>query len=111
MGRNTPILQEITDVLFTDLDEEATVLNRLETHFHDRLLVDVGDIDIVGEYAEQLRLNITEDERSTVLDYIAEQKMVVVTIDIVETAINELFEEGSLSRDRGKGRLRAGPSF
>ena len=90
MGRNTPILQEIVDVLFTDLDEQATALNRLENHFHDRLLMDVGNVATVGEYAEQLRLTITEDERSTVLDYIAEQKMVVVTIDVVEEAINSL---------------------
>ena len=92
MGRNTPILQEITDVLFTELDEPATALNRLENHFHHRLLVDVGNVTTVGEHAEQLRLNITEDERSVVLDYIAEQK-VVVTIDIVEEAINSLFED------------------
>lgn len=88
--RNSPVLREIIDVLFTDLDEQATALNRLEHHFHDRLLVDVGNVGTVGAYAEQLRLHITEEERSTVLDYIAEQKMVVVTIDIVETAINEL---------------------
>ena len=90
MGRNTPILQEIVDILFTELDEQATALNRLENHFHDRLLVDAGNVTTVGEYAEQLRLSITEDERLTVLDYIAEQKMAVVTIDIVEVAINEL---------------------
>ena len=88
--RNTPILQEITDVLFTDVDEQTTALNRLENHFHDRLLVDAGSVVIVGEYAEQLRLRITEDERATVLDYIAEQRMVVVTIDVVEDAINKL---------------------
>ena len=91
MGRNTPILQKIVDVLFTELDEQTTALNRLENHFHDRLLVDAGNVGIVGTYAEQLRLRITEDERSAVLDYVAEQEMAVVTIDIVETAINERF--------------------
>ena len=90
MGRNTPILKEIVDVLFTGLDEQITALNRLEHHFRDRLLVNVGDVNIVGEYAEQLRLRITESERSIVLDHIAEQKMVVVTIDVVEEAINSL---------------------
>lgn len=88
--RNTPVLREIIDVLFTDLDEQATALQRLESHFHDRLLVDVGNTTSVSEYAEQLRLRITEDERSIVLDYIAQQKMVVVTIDHVENAINDL---------------------
>ena len=91
MGRNTPILQEIIDVLFTDVDEQTTALTRLESHFQNRLLMDAGNVGTVGEYAEQLRLRITEDERSTVLDYIAEQKMVMVTIDIVEAAINERF--------------------
>lgn len=90
MGRNTPILQEIIEVLFTDVDGQATALHRLESHFQQRLLVDVGNVAVVGEYAEQLRLRITEDERSTVLDYIAQQKMVVVNIDHVENAINDL---------------------
>ena len=88
--RNTPVLREIVEVLYTELDDQATALNRLEHHFHDRLLVDAGNVTVVREYAEQLRLRITEDERSTVLDYIAEQKMVVLTIDIVEAAVNEL---------------------
>ena len=91
MGRNTHILQEITDALFTDLDEQAAVLNRLEHHFRDRLLVDVGDVFTVGTYAEQLRLRITEGERATVLDYIAEKQMVMANIDVVENAINERF--------------------
>ena len=93
MGRNTPILQEIVDVLFTEMDEQATALNRLEHHFRNRLLVDAGDVNTVGTYAEQLRLHITEDERSDVLDYIGKQKMVNVTIDIVETAVNDLFTD------------------
>ena len=53
------------------------------------LLVNVGNVASVGIYAEQLRLRITEAERLIVLDHIAEHKMVVVTIDILETAINE----------------------
>ena len=91
MGRNTPILKEIVDVLFTDLDEQITTLHRLETHFHDHLLVDAGNTATVGAYAEQLRLRITEDERATVLDYVAEKQMVTITVDVVEDAINERF--------------------
>ncbi len=81
------------DVRFTELDEQATALNRLENHFHDRLLVNAGNVFTIGKYAEQLRLQITEDERSIVLDYISEQKRAVATIDIVETASNSLFED------------------
>ena len=91
MSRNTAILQEVIDVLFTELDEQTTALNRLENHFHDRLLLDVGNVQTVGAYAEQLRLRISEDERSTVLDYIAEQKMVVVMVDHVEQVVWDLF--------------------
>ena len=58
--RNTPVLRTIVDVLFTEVDEQTTALNRLEHHFRDRLLVDVGNVSVVAEYAEQLRLNITE---------------------------------------------------
>ena len=93
MGRNTPILQEITDFLFTDLDKQAGALSRLEHHFRDRLLVDVGNVATIGTYAEQLRPRITEDERPTVLDYIAEQKRVTITIGVVEDAINALFTD------------------
>lgn len=88
--RNTAVLQEIVDILFTELDVQTTALNRLEQHFHDRLLTDAGNVAVVGEYAEQLRLSVTEDERSTVLDYIAEKKMVTITVDVVEDAINSL---------------------
>jgi hypothetical protein len=72
------------------LDEQATALHRLEHHFQERLLVDVGNVNTVGGYAEQLRLRITDDERSTVLDYIGEKQTVALNIDVVETAINEL---------------------
>ena len=91
--RNTPVLREIVDVLFTGVDEQMAALNRLEHHFRDRLLVDVGNVNTVAEYAEQLRLNITEDERSVVLNYIAEKNMVMVNTDVVEDAINGLFED------------------
>ena len=89
--RNTAVLSEVVDVLFVGVDEQATALTRLEHHFRGRLLVDTGNVAVVGVYAEQLRLRITENERSTVLDYIGQQKMVMVTIDTVEDAINEHF--------------------
>lgn len=91
--RNSSVLRTIVDVLFTEVDEQTTALNRLEHHFRNRLLVDVGKVATVGAYAQQLRLRITEDERATVLDYIGEKQMVMVTIDTVEDAINELFED------------------
>lgn len=91
MGRNTPILQEIIKALSTEIDDEHYALDQLENHFQHRLLVDAGNVSAIGTYAKQLRLRITEDERSTVLDYIAEKQMVMVTIDTVEDAINERF--------------------
>ena len=89
--RNTAVLREMVEVLFTKVDEQATALAKLEHHFLGRLLVDTDNVATVGTYAEQLRLRITQDERSVVLDYIAERKMVSVTIDIVEAANNERF--------------------
>ena len=53
--RNSKVLREIVDILFTELDEQGTALNRLEHHFQHRLLVDAGNVATVGEYAEQLR--------------------------------------------------------
>ena len=90
MGRNTLILKEIVEVISPQLSLKEYALHVLEDHFHDRLLVDVGDVNTVGEYAKQLRLDITEEERSIVLDYIGEKQMMLVTIDVVEDAINEL---------------------
>ncbi len=93
MGRNTALLKEIVITLDTELDDPEYALDQLESHFHDALLVNAGTVFTVGEYAKQLRLNITEDECSTVLDHMAEQKMVAISIDDVETVINELFED------------------
>ena len=89
--RNTSVLRKVVDVLFTQVDDQTTALDRLEHHFRDRLLIDAGDVATVGTYAEELRLRITEDERSVVLNYVAERWVVVVNIDIVEAAINDLF--------------------
>ena len=89
--RNTPILKEIISILDAELDDTAYAQDRLESHFHDRLLVDVGNVTSVATAATQLRLNISREECSTTLDYIAEKQMVMVTIDTVEDAINERF--------------------
>ena len=85
--RNTPTLSQVVDVLFTEVDEQATALARLEHHFHNRLLVDAGNVITVGTYAEQLRLRITPEECSVVLDYIAEKQLVTITIDVAEDGV------------------------
>ncbi len=51
MGRNTALLREIVAVLDTELDDPEYALDQLESHFHDALLVNVGDVNTVGEYA------------------------------------------------------------
>ena len=91
MGRNTLILKEIVEVISPQLSLKEYALHVLEDHFHDRLLVDVGDVNTVGEYAKQLRLNISQEECSTVLDYVAERKMIGVTVDHVEQVVWDLF--------------------
>ena len=91
MGRNTPILQEIINKLETELDDPAYALDSLEDHFHDRLLVDVGNVTTISKHATQLRLNISQEECSLVLDYVAEQKSVMVTVDHVEQVVWDLF--------------------
>ena len=91
--RNTPVLREIIEVLSSELDDAPHALDQLEGHFHDRLLIDAGNVTTVSAHAEQLRLRITDDECSLVLDHIAEANMVSITVDHVETAINELFED------------------
>jgi RNA binding exosome subunit len=73
MERNTPILQEIIEVLSPELDDAEYALDRLENHFHNRLIVDAGTIKQTHSFATQLRLEITEEECSMVLDEIATQ--------------------------------------
>ena len=89
--RNNAVLREVVDILFTEVDDQATALAKLEHHFRNRLLVDAGDVATVGTYADELRLRITEDERPIVLDYVAEKQLVMVNIDVVEDTINERF--------------------
>jgi precorrin isomerase len=90
--RNTPILQEIIEVLSTEIDDEPYAIDQLESHFQHRLLVDAGDVALVAALSEQLRLNISTEECSTVLDEIASRKMVRVDVDCVEEVINDLFD-------------------
>ncbi len=91
--RNTPVLREIIAVLSPQLDDAPNALDRLENHFHDRLIVDAGNVATVSAHAVQLRLHITTDECAVVLDHIATMNAVNITVDVVETAINELFED------------------
>jgi hypothetical protein len=71
--RNTPILQEVIEVISPYVANAELVLNRLEIHFQHRLIVEAGNVTLVGSFATQLRLHITDEECSTVLDEIAQQ--------------------------------------
>jgi hypothetical protein len=89
MGRNTQILEEILNVL--SLSPEHLV--HLERHFDHRLILDIGNTGTIMAHASQLRLRITQDECPLVLDYIAKKRLVGITIDTTEQAINELLGE------------------
>lgn len=93
MSRNTTLLKETVTTLEPELDDPEYALELLESHFHDALLVNVGNVAEVGTYAEQLRLQITAQERATVFDHLAKRNAVTITVDHVETAINELFRD------------------
>ena len=89
MGRNTKILEDIIEVL--SLPHDALV--HLERHFGERFILDAGNVDVVAELAAQLRLRVANEECPLVLDYIAKQGKVRITIDHVEEAINSLLGE------------------
>lgn len=89
MGRNTPILEEIVNVLSLTPEHLA----QLERHFNTRLLVDVGNVDTIITHARHLRLRVEKEECPLVLDHIASKGMVSVTVDVVEQAVNELLGE------------------
>ncbi len=91
MGRNTALLNEIVTVLDAELDDPGYALDRLEAHFHHRLLVDAGNVALVATMSTQLRLSIIEEECSRVLDHMAETNAVRVTVDVVEQVVWDLF--------------------
>ena len=65
----------------------------LELHFQHHLIVNVGSVEHVAQFAKHLRMRVTDDECGDVLDYIAQESLVGITIDQVETTINERFGE------------------
>jgi hypothetical protein len=91
MGRNTPLLNEIVNVLSLSPEHLA----QLERHFDQRLILDVGNVDTIITHASQLRLRVEKEELPLVLDYIAQKGLVSITVDVVEQAVNE-----SLGEDR-----------
>ncbi len=89
MGRNTQILEEIINILSLRPEHLA----QLERHFDHRLIVDVGNVETIISHANHLRLRVTKEECPLVLDYIAAKRMVGITVDVVEQAVNELWED------------------
>ena len=89
MGRNTRILEEIINVLSLP----ANALEALEHHFKHRLILDAGNVNTIEQAAKQLRLRVSREECSQVLDHIASKGMVGITVDCVEQAINGLLGE------------------
>jgi len=96
MGRNTQILEEIVNVL--SLSPERLV--HLERHFDHRLILDVGNVDTINTHAQQLRLRVENEEVPLVLDYIQQHGMVGITVDVVEQAVNELWEDRFIEPER-----------
>jgi len=93
MGRNTPLLQEIINVLSDQLFNKETAMRDLEHHFDLRLLADVGSVSVIEAHAKTLRLRVEKEECPLVLDYIASKGLGGITIDHVEEAINSLLGE------------------
>jgi hypothetical protein len=91
--RNTPVLTRIVDALGDLVSSPADALTRLEQHFENDLLLSVGNVKMVEQHAEKLRLAIITTEAAQVLDHIGQTAVVTITIDYVEDAINTLFDD------------------
>ena len=85
--RNTVVLERIVKALGITAPHDA--LTRLEQEFESSLLVVAGDTNDVARYAEKLRLAITTEECSLVLDHLTVQ----ISIDQCEETINSLFPD------------------
>jgi len=101
MGRNTPLLREIINVLADQVFNKEQALHDLERHFSTRLLVDAGNVNTIKSAAKQLRLRVEKEECPLVLDDIASKGMVMVTIDHVEESINSLLGEDRFIEPEG----------
>lgn len=84
--RNTAVLERIVKALG---ESAPHTLATLEREFESSLLVVAGDTNTVARDAEKLRLAITTEECSVVLDHLD----VEITIDDTEEAINSLFPD------------------
>ena len=93
MDRNHTLIQQVVKALGTLVTDEQAAVKVLEHHFQHQLIVNVGNVQHIAEFAKHLRLQVTPDECGDVLDYIARESLVGLTIDHVETAINERFGE------------------
>ena len=87
--RNEAVICEIIGVLRGSHEQEKQLMN----HFKDRLILDAGNVEQVGRYAEQLRLRITEEECAQVLDAIYSRSMVGINFEQVDEVANDLFPD------------------
>jgi hypothetical protein len=92
-SRNTAILNEILDVLGSNLISPLGALAELEEHFKDKLVMVAGDVQLVEQQAQELRLAITTAEAHQVLNYIAAQKLIGIPIETTDEVINLLFPD------------------
>ena len=89
--RNTPVLRQIVEALNGQLSNQDIALMQLEEFYRDDLLVNAGNIQTIIDDAKELRLDLTKEECAQVLDSIAAQAMVSITLEHVETAAYALF--------------------
>jgi hypothetical protein len=100
MGRNTHLLREIIEVLADQVFNKDTALRDLDRRFNTRLIIDAGNVDTIQKHAKKLRLRVEKEELPLVLDYIANRRMVGITIDHVEDAINEMWDDRFIEPER-----------
>ena len=93
MDRNHTLIEQVVKALGNLVTDEQAAVKVLEHHFQQHLIVNVGSVQHVAQFAKHLRLQVTSEECGDVLDYIAQEHLVGITIDQVETAINERFGE------------------
>ena len=86
-NRNEAIICEIIGLVHGSHEQEKQLMK----HFKDRLILDAGNAKLVAKYAKKLRLNISKEECSQVLDAIAQRELVGITIEQVDEVVNDLF--------------------
>ena len=62
MDRNHTLIEQVVKALGTLVTDEQAAVRVLELHFQHHLIVNIGSVEHVAQFAKHLRLQVTPEE-------------------------------------------------